>query len=183
MNSRIAAELLYESEATLRMVDSALGELQMSDLENRLRGPRLKAVYDNFETEPAELAIPPEFCVRAYWQIHELLDTVRQSREAIQSIGRAELPPTRVAAAPFDGVDRALALIDRLDTLDDAASSIERQTLHDDLRSDLLRIHERADRASHSSDCLSAVTVLLAEAEARLTKLGYLFESGEAGEF
>lgn len=178
MDSRIAAELLYESEATLRMVDTALDELQIDDAESRFTGPRLKAICSNYDTEQAELHIPPEFCVRAYWQIHELLDCVRQSREAVQAIGRADRATAgAVQGDDRSGVDRALALIDRLDTMDDGAV-VERHALHNDLRCDLVGMLARRDHAAGSSEQLSMITVLLAETEARLTKLGHLFDSG-----
>src|SRR5688500_3859445 len=86
MDARIAAELLYESEATLRMVDTALDELRVGD-EDELRRPsaRMETLGSDF-AETDEYEVPSEFCVRAYWQVQEIAECVRDSRELLQSV-------------------------------------------------------------------------------------------------
>ncbi|MEX2582853.1 MAG: hypothetical protein WD766_06250 [Gemmatimonadota bacterium] len=181
MDSRIAAELLYESEATLRMVDDALDELRMAEPEPRRHPGGRAPDLSGFDSESTVVTAPSEFCVRAYWQVQDLLESVRLSRQALQAVGNHRDSGTDGDASRREhgGLDRALALVDRLDTLDDA-SATQRQALHAELRRDLADALEQLDRRTGTSDQLSAIALQLAEAEARLTKLAHLFEDGDA---
>lgn len=182
MEHRIAAELLYESEATLRMVDDALDELRIGDAEQRVPRAHLTAVCSNFDADDDPgYDVPSELCVRTFWQIQELLDGVRQSRETLQALSGER----RAAAQQEDGggsepsVDHALSLLDRLDSADQPASDAVRE-LYAELRRDLLGLLGRSEDHSGSSERLSAVALQLSEAEARLTRLAHVFETGEA---
>jgi hypothetical protein len=180
MDPRVAAELLYESEATLRMVDTALEELRLADAELRAV-PLPRAAGSRRDPESAELVIPSDFCVRAYWQVQEVLDGLQQSRDALRAAGTA---PGRAAVEEerqeyLARIDGALAIVDRLDTLDEAASPAERATLHGELRRDLLALLNRTGGQTQRAEALSTVTSLLAEAEGRLTRLALLLDSGE----
>src|SRR5690606_10880387 len=123
MDSRIAAELLYESEATLRMVDTALDELAAGDPDNELRIPGV--LLETFGTDPAsqnDPGMPSELSIRAYWQVQEVADCVREGRELLRTVR----PPAERVAVPVDErarFDRVLSLIDRLDPGPDAGAA------------------------------------------------------------
>lgn len=87
MRPRTAAELLYESEASLRLVDHVLDDFQVSDTNPA--GPS-RSPYTALSTltaeRPPRSPVPSEFCIRTYWQIQEALDFIQQSREEIQTL-------------------------------------------------------------------------------------------------
>lgn len=175
MDSRIAAELLYESEATLRMVDTVLDELRISDASARFMGQQLTTLDPGGQTQTAEIEIPSEFCVRAYWQIQEALECVQHSREALQLGAREEMSgePGNERQEQRERIDRALALLDRLESLE--AGADDRSSIHRELRHDLVGILNRAQRRTERGESISLATSLIAEAEARLTRLGNSF--------
>jgi hypothetical protein len=170
MNSRIAAELLYESEATLRMVDDALDELRLSEAGPFSGTPRLTVIRSGDDVDADARGV---LSVRVFWQLQEVLDAVRESREALQAMSRQNVSESRGAE-----LDRALALVDRLDTLE--AGETERPALHAELRRELIAVLNRGDGGDRSRDRLTDVSNRLAESETRLARLGHLFESGDS---
>lgn len=173
MDTRIASELLYESEATLRMVDNALDELRLGDLETR--APVRAGAATASEVGGVTLGIPSETCVRVYWQVQEALECLQQSREAIRAAETRRNPRDgeEDQKAYLAKLDQALALVDRMDSLDEPQGS-RRGTLHRELRQNLLGLLNRSSRQSERAEALSTAASLVAEAEARLTQLGHL---------
>lgn len=174
MDARIAAELLYESEATLRMVDTVLDELHAGELEAEApMGPRLVARNDY--PESGSVHAPNEFCVRGYWQVQDLLETVQQARQMIAPGEQTEFELTSSASDPR--LDLILSLVDSLETLDETNAG-ERTAMLNSLRDELRSMV--GTPANAAGDQSSAAKGLLAEAEAKLTRLGYMFEDGDA---
>jgi hypothetical protein len=178
MSSRIAAELLYESEATLRMVDTVLDEMRIAD---PAPAEHCKPVAGaEGQTPSAVLQIPTDLCVHAYWQIQEALECVQLGREALQAGERAPTDrgvPPHDTSGQFGSIYGALAHLDRLEALGDSTNR-ERSVMHRQLRQDLVDILNRAERRAEREDKISLATSLMAEAEARLTRLGHTFETG-----
>jgi hypothetical protein len=174
MDPRINAETLYESEATLRMVVDALDELRLRDAEPILAAPRLTVIGPDHSNGSADTA---ELAVRAFWQVQEVLDTVQESREGLQEIGR-KLGPDPVGRTDRGALDRAMELVDRLDSLEDGSSS-ERTSLHADLRRELIEIMNRRERRTRATQQLNDVALHLTEAEVHLARLAHLFEGAE----
>jgi hypothetical protein len=98
MNSRLAAELLYESEATLRMVDHALDELRLQESRPR---PDLAAVSQLAEPADRGPELSQTLRLRVFWQIQELLDYVRETRAALSCPPGAEPAGRNLAAATY----------------------------------------------------------------------------------
>jgi hypothetical protein len=177
MDSRIAAELLYESEATLRMVDTALDELAAGDPGNELRIPGV--LLESFGTdlsEESEFEMPSELCIRAYWQVQEVADCVRESRELLRTV---RVPADRVAA-PVDErarFDRVLSLIDRLDSGSNAGSTSTDAALFGELRAEIMAVIGHAEESDQAARNVSLAISFLSEAEGRLTRLGNVFDS------
>jgi len=161
MNSRIAAELLYESEATLRMVDDALDELRLADADPHPGPPRLTVIRGDDDDADAQGVLS----TRVFWQLQEALDSVRESREMVQAMSR-----TTSTLRP--DVDHALTLLDRLD--DTSVEEAEEPALRAELRRQLIAILNRSAPADRASE-LTAVTNHLAECETRLARLATLF--------
>lgn len=112
MASRATHELLYDSEATLRLVDSAL-----ADLRGRPAEP---------ET-PAAIAALPQLLLQAYGEIINILGSLREGRGALERAAVEKIHRTHeglrevssatevVATDIMDAVDRALGMVDELD--------------------------------------------------------------------
>jgi hypothetical protein len=121
MNPQIAEQLLYESEATLRLVDTLLDELQvmephLSHVGRVAHGLRLE---EETIEEPSEL---PEQLESAANQARAVLDALAQSRDVLERIsldkrgGRSdELGEAPSAIEVREGLERVLLLVDRLD--------------------------------------------------------------------
>lgn len=176
MDARIAAELLYESEATLRMVDTVLDELHVGELDNPAQAQGMWALRAGKDSEAQEYHAPPEFCVRGYWQVHELLDCVRQAREIITpERQQTELPLESSSEDPR--LDRILSIVDALDSMSEDGSSLK-STLVAELRQEV-RSLVQVGAGNVTTDRSRVAVALLAEAEGRLTRLGHLFDGGD----
>ena len=171
MDSRIAAELLYESEATLRMVDTALDELRIGDEERRAPAPRLEALT-SFQEESDEFEVPPDFCVREFWQVQEVAECVRDGRELLQAA--RPRPDRENALGDHQGrLDRVLSLIDSLDESGTGGSS----DLIRQLRGEIVGVLQGAELYSGAAKQIDTAIALLTEAEGRLTRLGHVFDA------
>lgn len=175
MDSRIAAELLYESEATLRMVDTALDELAAGDPGNELRIPGV--LLESFGTDLAdetEFDMPSELCIRAYWQVQEVADCVRESRELLRTVKQ----PVERTVAPLDErarFDRVLSLLDRLDS--DSSETSRDSALFGELRAEIMAVIGHAEESDQAARNVSLAISFLSEAEGRLTRLSNVFDS------
>jgi hypothetical protein len=155
------------------MVDTALDELRVGDVEARSPGPRLRAFSAHYD-ELADVKSPPEFCVRAFWQVQELVDCVRECRKMLQA-GRLGDPGIG-CHDNAERSDRIASLLDKLDVLDEETPR-GRSDLYGELRREIQSLLIVADREG-SEDRIEAAIFALSEAEGRLTKLGHLFDGG-----
>ncbi|MGH7505480.1 MAG: hypothetical protein ACRELX_07500 [Longimicrobiales bacterium] len=150
MAKKLTHDLLLDSEASLRLADSLLCELrdeQESGLENGA-ALRLHELRLHEETGAADL---PGILLRAYTEISNVLDNLRQSRfilerTTLERVQRTQEKLREVSSATevatidmLDDLDGALGLVDRLDDggptrmSDDDAASIRcelRERLH-----------------------------------------------------
>lgn len=168
MDARIAAELLYESEATLRMVDSVLDELHLSDAGQAEIGqrPMLSLVTDADSAGDDRGA-------RGYWQVQDLLESVQDARRLIApGSGQHEIPFS--AASEPANLDSLYALIDSLESLDERSPA--QATLFAELRDKLGNALTTGLAATGQQQRAASAVEILAEVEARLTRLGHFFE-------
>ena len=117
-------ELLYDSEASLRLVDHAIEELSATgaDLDRDTRG-----FIDHMMTQPGGFTELSRTLLRAYAETVGIIDRIRQSCGMIDTAGADKLQQmhgrltevssaTEVAATDIlDGLTRTLALVDALD--------------------------------------------------------------------
>lgn len=168
MDARIAAELLYESEATLRMVDSVLDELHLSDaaLAEPSQRPMLSLVTDTD-------AAGDDLGSRGYWQVQDLLESVQDARRLLApETGQREIPFSGTSAA--GDLDALYSVIDSLESLDDLNPT--QSTLFAELRDKLGTALTSGLSASDQEQRTATAVDILAEVEARLTRLSHFFE-------
>jgi hypothetical protein len=172
IDSPAAADLLYESEATLRMVDNVLDELRIGELEVRASAPRLKTLHHHFDEAGAPEA-PPEFRQRAFWQVQELMDCVREGRRMLQTEGVSD--PSFEQA---ERLGRIALILDRLDSIEEPEFD-RKSDLFGQLRQEMRGLIDWKKPANLEDQRIAAAIVALSEAEGRLTRLGTLFDGGD----
>ncbi|MEP7383356.1 MAG: hypothetical protein ABI910_16830 [Gemmatimonadota bacterium] len=190
MNHKQHSELLYDSEATLRLVDSAIqdmGELGGDETPRSLEQRLMSALTPDPALGSVGLS---DALARGYADIVGVLDSLRQSRHLLERASvdrihhthdklREVSDATETAATDIlNGLDRANTMVDDLDAYanthgepDDRASSV-RNTLRDELFA-LMGHMQFQDITSQQLNYASAV---LTEMETRLTNIARVFD-------
>jgi hypothetical protein len=188
MSTRAAEELYYDSEATLRLVDTALDELRV--MEDQRTGADRGPFLAQERTEPAAGSELPDLVLRAYGEIQSGLESLRRSREVLERTTmekihhmgdriRAVNSATEVAATDIlDGVDRALALVDQLDEMGDEP---DRATVRGELRDELFDVMGCLQFQDITSQQLTYASSVLYEMESRLANLAQIFDPASFG--
>lgn len=180
-NSRIA-DVLYDSETMLRLVDSELEELRDDTGETGLRGNHVGVLLAVMQRASAEIA--------------QVLCTLHTSREALQGVTLQEIhdsamklcevsSATEIAATRMmDGLERAHALVDRLDDLDalegKGDSVIESATVRARIRDELFAVMGSLQFQDITSQQLGHVSQMLRDIERRLHATSSLLSGGRA---
>ena len=177
---RSAPDVLYEGESTLRRVDTALQGLRLhSDELTR----DTDQVSESLLTSPGGLNTVVETLARAYNSTRQLLDRIRESRSIIEraSVERLEhmgaklkevTSATEVAATDLmDGIDAALAKVDRLDALAEAGEAAERRRVHDSLRIELQSLYDHMQFQDITAQQINYASSVIADVEGRLRQL------------
>ena len=191
MTARQASELLYDSEAALRLVDSAIEEIREPEGrragESSSRGNELRDALAAANGSLGLLGLS-QVIARSYTEIVSVLGSLRESRtvlerstvERIQQTHaklREVSDATEVAATDIlNGLERSLALVDQMDqkaTEGDARSEADlRQTLRDELFA-LMGCMQFQDITTQQLNYASSV---LTEMENRLAELARVLD-------
>lgn len=186
---RGAAEVLYETETTLRLVDHMLGELEDLGLD-LARGHGAAASLDE-EDDAVVAELPP---LRVYREVQEGLRVVQHSRDILQRTAEEKL---RTLQGDGD-LRRPLSPTDALGSLDTALTLLHRfaeEQADESARAALQRI---GDEVRNAAGCLRlyditeqqlsyAASVLL-DTEERLDQISQMLapagpEAGDAALF
>ena len=187
MLNRPAAELLFDSETTLRLVDNALHDL-------RTGGPEMDsqaAAASDLANASAALTDLPQILLRAYHEILSVQESLRQSRTVLEQNTVEKLQHTKaklnevtsateVAATDImDGVDRALGLVDQLDA--EEAPSERAAELRGALRDELFTMMSCLQFQDITSQQINYASSVLVEMEQRLAQLARIFDPQSFG--
>lgn len=174
MSSRPNKELLYDSEATLRLVDGALADLW----DPEAREAALDAVQKTLPATGAGLEAIPDLLLHAYAEIRSVHRRLQESRSLLQqaTVGKIQhtgeklreiTSATEVAATDIlDGLDRSLALVDELDREETEKGGELRGKLRDELYSLMgcLQFQDiTAQQIGHASSMLEEIEERIAE--------------------
>lgn len=178
-NSRIA-DVLYDSETMLRLVDSELDELRDDATDDGLAGNQAGVLLAVMQRASSEIA--------------QVLCTLHTSREALEGVTLQEIrdsalklrevsSATEVAATRMmDGLERAHALVDRLDALDSSPaggdSLIESAAARARLRDELFALMGSLQFQDITSQQLGHVAQMLRDIERRLHATSSLLSGG-----
>jgi chemotaxis regulatin CheY-phosphate phosphatase CheZ len=178
MTSSRAKEVLYDSETMLRLVDNELKEL---------RDPVEPAAVD----QSAELeAINAWLSVlqQASADIGQIMNTLRASRQALHGV---TLEPLHASTAKsqdvssaaeaatthiMDNVDRAHALIDRLDQLSVTDNDADAASIRASVREELFGMMEALQFQDITAQQLGHVSSMLVDVERRLLTVSTLLD-------
>lgn len=179
-NTRIA-EVLYDSETMLRLVDSELDELRDDGRDTVLRGNNVGVLLAMMQ--------------RATGEIAQVLCTLHTSREALQGVTLQEIhdsttklgevcSATELAATRMmDGLERAHSYVDRLDdiaTLDNSGDAdIEAATIRGRMRDELFSVMGSLQFQDITSQQLGHVVQMLHDIERRLHATSSLLSGGQ----
>jgi chemotaxis regulatin CheY-phosphate phosphatase CheZ len=176
--SRIA-EVLYDSETMLRLVDSELDELRDDGREAGFRGNNVGVL----------LAVMQ----RATTDIAQVLCTLHTSREALQGATLQEIhdsatklgevcSATEIAATHMmDSLERAVTLVDRLDDLDPAPvadTTSEAGNVRVAIREELFAVMGSLQFQDITAQQLGHVSQMLRDIERRLHATSALLSGG-----
>lgn len=208
--TRISEDLLDDSAATLRLVDSLLDDLYEGEEVVTMESERMAEVVTELATGPSVLAQLPEVLLRAHTEIKVALESLRQSRgflerttlervqrthENLQAVSTAT---EQAATSMLDGLDRALLLIDRLDNSADpalagsatagaatagaatAAEVEDASAIRTELRDELFHLISSLQFQDITAQQLRYASGVLEEIEERLVAIADLFDVGLA---
>ncbi len=162
------------------MSESLVSELYPSASAATIPSPTdFQAAQRRGEASLAEL---PEMLMRAYTEVCGVLNNLRSSRDALQQATVERLQhtssklqevtsATEVAATSIlDGLDRAVALVDKLDALDSSGST-EAADVRNELRDELFLAQGGLQFQDITAQQLSYASSMLAEMEKRMLGL------------
>jgi chemotaxis regulatin CheY-phosphate phosphatase CheZ len=183
--TRMPAELLLDSEASLRMADGLISDLRT--IESRAAAPApIDPVMDPSDRAMATL---PEVLLRAYHEINAILTSLRQCRSVLERTTVTRLHRTQeklrevssatesAATSMLDGLDRALTLVDELEVTGDDADAVQKRQSHGRLRNELHEIMTCLQFQDITSQQLGYVTNVLEEVETRMAAVSELLDA------
>jgi hypothetical protein len=194
--SKQPGEVLYESEATLRLVDSAIQD--MGDLEaapEQGLEDRLRTALNRGSGAPIGLVGLSDLLARGYSEILAVLDSLRQSRNLLERATVEKIQhthdkllevsnATEVAATDIlDGLERATNMVDDLDGVaaESGAPDERGAGIRAALRDELFALMGHMQFQDITSQQLSYASAVLSEMEARLDQIAKVFDPSGLG--
>jgi hypothetical protein len=191
MPTRPSDELLYDSEASLRLIDNALTDL--SAMASRVGAAPGTGATSAAPFTPISLMDLPNLLLRAYTEINSVLENLRHSRDVLQQSTLDKLQhtnnklrevssATEVAATDMlDGLDRALALVDELDAPTEAPADERGGEIRADLRNELFSLMNCLQFQDITTQQLNYASSVLVDMENRLAELAQIFDPDKMG--
>lgn len=187
MAVRLASELLFDSEASLRLVDSAIVELKpdAADAAADAGAPETSLVAGRRDA-PARL---PQKLLRAYSEIGAILERLRVSRGVLEQASMDKLAhmhdklkevtsATETAATDIlNGLDRSVAMVDELDQLAETPGSAARAAdIRNTIRDELFGMMNHLQFQDITTQQLAYASSVIMDMEDRLAQLVKLFD-------
>ena len=194
MTTNRAMELLYDSEATLRLLDHELDELR--GFTAGTSPAQAGAEGSAPDPDPTgALAQVPMILLRANREIVHVLESLRQCRTQLECTTADKLQitheklrevtsATEVAATDIlDGLDRAQSLIDEMDAeAEEAGTPSEKgKELRNRLRDEVFTITGCLQFQDITTQQLAYASTVLTEMETRLSDIARLFDPHRYG--
>ena len=198
-------ELLYDTEASLRLVDSELAAIgagaaaaagvppgapqaTVSLMPGHPAAVHLRALLDQPDGHPVGLAALPFILERANQEIQAVLANLRDSRNALETATVEKIQhtseklkevtsATEVAATDIlDGLDRAQTMIDDLEAADEAGDRDKAQATRDLMREEVFAMMGALQFQDITTQQLAYAASVLTDMESRLLQIAKLFD-------
>lgn len=192
MTTNRAMELLYDSEASLRLVDHELDALRefTDGVQVNIAPPT-----QGEPTPTSALALVPGILQRANAEIVNVLQSLRQCRSALENATTDKLQITHekirevtcatetAATGILDGLDRAQVLIDELDSEADSNGdgSEKARDLRNRLRDEIFMMTGHLQFQDITTQQLTYAASVLVDMESRLSEIARLFDPRRYG--
>jgi hypothetical protein len=197
MTPKPAKDVLYDSEAALRLVDSALSELRsIAPGVTEAREPHESedaVPWSAVEDDPRALAALPRMLLKAYSEIISVLECLKRSRGMLERTTMERLQHTHqklrevssttesAATNMLDALDRALGLIDRLDAEPGPEASENAAALRGQLRDELFAMMNHLQFHDITTQQLNYTSSVLTDVERRLAQVATIFDPRSFG--
>lgn len=197
MTTNRAMELLYDSEASLRLVDHELDALRefTDGVQVSVASPEPAGAAPGEPTPTSALALVPGILQRANAEIVNVLQSLRQCRSALENATADKLQITHekirevtcatetAATSILDGLDRAQVLIDELDTEADCSGdgSDKARDLRNRLRDEIFMMTGHLQFQDITTQQLTYAASVLVDMEGRLSEIARLFDPRRYG--
>ena len=199
MSTRQPSELLYDSEATLRLVDSAI--LDMGELGGE-ETPALQQQLRIDLVAPPDEAIGfaglSDVLVHGYTEVVGVLHSLRQSRHQLEraAVEKVQQPHDRLLAVSsatetaatdiLNGLERASAMVDDLDAIagehsEPGEPGDRGRTIRTALRDELFALVGHMQFQDITSQQLTYASAVLTDMEVRLAHLARVFDPAVFG--
>ena len=180
-------EVLMDSEATLRQVRSVLEDLGTDAQEDFAE---VDQVVSGLEERPTSLQDLMSILSRTYSEIVEVIDSLRKSRGLLEQAAMERLQRTHAklaevtsatemaATGMLDGLDRALVLVDHLESGDEAGGDVveDRGERWGELREELHQLMNLLQFQDITSQQLGYASGVLQDIEDRMMRLAKVFD-------
>jgi chemotaxis regulatin CheY-phosphate phosphatase CheZ len=195
MSRDIPHEALYDTAATLRLVDAELGALAgripPAPVAAPVAAPAPAAAATPSFPIPGEgrvLAKLPNLLEQAMHEVTQMLFSLREGRENIRqatmerlSSTHAKLDEVKGATATaatdiLDALDRSTALVDDLDAIEASGDHARGTDVRNQLRDELFTVMGHMQFQDITSQQILSAQSLLGDMEARLVQIAELFD-------
>jgi hypothetical protein len=191
MTARHATELLYDSEAALRLVDSAIEDLgTLPRTASTAAEPAANAKVRNILSASGSLDLVglSQILAQSYGEIVKVLGSLRESRTVLKRTAVDQLHQThdklrevtnatQVAATDIlDGLDRAVALVDDMDARVKDGDADGGRDLRNKLRDELFSLMGCMQFQDITAQQLTYASSVLTEIESRLSQLATVLD-------
>jgi len=190
MTARPANELLYDSEAALRLVDSAIEDLRTLPRTRAAPEPTANANLRDILSASGSLNLVglSQILAQSYGEIVKVLGSLRESRTVLERAAVEQLHQThdklrevtnatQVAATDvLDGLDRAVALVDDMDAKARDGDADGGADLRNKLRDELFSLMGCMQFQDITAQQLTYASSVLTELESRLARLATILD-------
>jgi len=198
MTARQASELLYDSEAALRLVDNAIEEIRETDGRRGAESgdaARAAQLRDALAAASGSLGLVglSQILARGYTEIVSVLGSLRESRTVLErtTVDRLQqthakirevTKTTEVAAADImAGLERSLAVVDQMDVKAQEGDTRSEAELRNTLRDELFALMGCMQFQDIATQQLNYASAVLTEMENRLAELASVLDPTTVG--
>ena len=179
--------LLSDSEATLRQVEGVLTDFAATA---ERPGSEVERALSESEERPRGLSELVKVLVTTYSEIMEVIDNLRSSRGLLEKASMERLKSTHTklaevssatevaATGMLDSIDRALELVDDLDSATDPRDDEAPAATRAELRQELHQIMDLLQFQDITAQQLGYASSVLFDIEQRMVQLSKLFDAG-----